>query len=352
MPLPQEEIVLVNGKVLSVEKVTGETYKEVTFKVKGGSSGRRDADKVRAVNHDLSSPSLDDYVLALEAMDGGKYVDAIQLLNEVLDDSRVIRSKPWVVQHSLNLQIRCMFSLADFEGVAVTVDKLLQKEPNTFFYAPALMAKAEAKALAGDRVGARSVYGQLSSEISAKELPERWAREAELGSLLLDDSVKGSAKMSKLQQLVEKNRNEFPTVASRANVEIGNIMVQNKDYDRAQNFFEDIVKGGQADDMVEAAAYSGLGDVYYQRGLNTEDLNEAKVHFKTAALNHLRVALTYKDQIRLVPRSLFYAAESYHRVGGEEGKFHSRRIAGRLVNAYPRSPWAPRVMEALNLRGG
>jgi hypothetical protein len=349
---PQDSLVLVTGKILEVKKITAETYKEVTFSLASGSSGRKSADQVLEVRHNYSSTLLNDYVSGMEAMDVGDFANAVGLFQDVLNDNRVMSKSRygWVKQHAMYRQARCMFALADFSGVSAKVKELLVAIPETFFYAPAMMLQAESSRLNQDVAGAKAAYQQLTKAVIDLGLPERWARESELALLLLDTSVKGKDLEVKLAGLAEKNIDQYPTVASRANVEIGNAMVEATQYDKAERFFKKIVISGAADDLTLASAYSGLGDVWFRRGLDNEDLGAAKVQYQEAALNHLRVVVMHKDAVSLVPRSHYYAAMALHRMNEELARLQSRQLASRLVRHYGKSSWTARLKQDLNLR--
>ena len=349
-----DELVLVSGKVMEVERVTSETYKEVVYKTLGGSDGRKSADQIQAITHDTGSPLLDDYVQAIELLDAGDFQQAIVILEEVLKDDRLIGKARygWVQQHALYQIARAYFSMGEVKTVAETVDRLLKVVPDTFFYGVALKLKAEALSLAGSNAEARKVFEQLSADVARLGLPERWEREAELGQILLDGALKGPALERKLAQLVEKNRGAHPTVASRANVEIGNSMIQQGDFAGAEQFFRRIIDSGQADDRTMAAAYSGVGDCAYQRGLVAADSGEASAGeaFKEAFLAHLRVITMHKDVVTQVPRSLYFAAMSFHRRGDEEDRARALQLAGYAGRHYPNSPWTAKVYEDLSIR--
>jgi len=348
MPQSQDEIVLVDGTTLQVDKIVSETFNEVTYK-RGKSEGRKPAEEVIEVRHAIGKSVLEDYAYAVEVMDSGEYANAIREFGVVLEDEKLLNRAGygWVRQHALFRQIRCMNSLADFAGVGATVDTLLAEVPDTFFYAPALLMKAQTKMDSGDKKAAEQVFKRLQNDVVSKGLPERWTREAELGLMLLDEKLAGAALERALQGLVEKNSDKYPTVAARARVEVGNAMVTNKDYDGARVFFNNIIKEGKGGDTVMAGAISGKGDCAYRQALSMDTLAEQKPYLEEAILDFLTVASVYREEVRLVPRAMYYAGDALKRVGDSGG---ARNVAGRLKRLFPGSGWKSKLFSELNLR--
>ncbi|MBT7012227.1 MAG: hypothetical protein HN961_04865 [Planctomycetes bacterium] len=346
--LPTDEIILTNGKVLEVDKIKTETYAEVTYK-KNGREGSKASDEIAELIHDLSASVLDDYASALETMELGEFSAAARRLTGVLEDKRVVDSSryAWVKQHAMFKKAQCISALADYKGTVSAIDELLLAVPGSYYYAPALMLKAESLKASGDNSGAEKIFKQLGDGVESKGLPARWGRESELGLLILDRALSGDAKQRALTGLAEKNAREYPTVAARARVEVGNAMIAAKNYSAANDFFRAIVDSGSADAGTEAAAYAGLGDCAYQRGLANEDLMAANLDYEEAALRHLYVATMHKSATRLVPRSLYVAAAALNRMGRKKD---AKSLASRLNKTYPRSTWTTKVKKELNLR--
>ncbi len=346
--LPTDEIVLTNGKVLVVDKIKSETYAEVTYK-KNGREGSKASDEIAELIHDLGASALDDYATAVETMDMGNFNAAARRLSGVLEDARVVDSKRygWVKQHAMYKKAQCISGLADYKGTVAAIDELLLAVPDSYYYAPALMLKAEALKASGDSAGAKKAFEQLAADVSSKGLPARWSRESELGLMILDSTMNGETKQRELTKLAEKNAREYPTVAARARVEVGNAMIASKNYAAANDFFLAIVDDGGADAGTEAAAYAGLGDCAYQRGLANEDLMAANLDYQEAALHHLFVATMHKHAVRLVPRSLYVAAAALNRMGRKKD---AKTLASQLNKTYPRSSWTTKVKKELNLR--
>ncbi|MDP6942271.1 MAG: tetratricopeptide repeat protein [Planctomycetota bacterium] len=349
--LPQEEIILMDGRILDVQRITGETYSEVTYKTATG-TGRKDAEQVRELKHAYGSRLLNTYADGRDLMVDEQYVVAIQAFNEVLEDKRLMTNKryAWVKGDTLFRQVRCMFTLGDFEGVVKFVDRLLSEVPDTFYYAPALMFKAEALELKGDESGARAAFEQMSADVVAKGLPARWEKESELGLLLLDKTKSGAGLRRTLEDLVALTEKSFPTVASRATAAIGLSFIEEEKYGKAEEFFESITANDGADDRTEASAFFGLGLCNYRRGLEMEDQDSAADTYFEANLNFLRVVTMYRDNVSLVPKSMYYSSLCFNRSGGSANRRKAISIAGRLLKRYPNSQWTAKVKRDLNLR--
>ncbi|MBC8327935.1 MAG: hypothetical protein H8E31_04230 [Planctomycetes bacterium] len=346
--LPQNEVVLVDGKVIPVQTIRTETFSEVTYKTVNGGDGRKDAHLVREVVHDTGSATLDDYVAALQLMENGDFLNAIQSFQMVLQDRSASSGRfSWTVQHCWYRIMLCASSDANYSGVVQAADQLLAAVPDTFFYGQALMMKADALAQRKDAAGAERAYRDLAAAVSTKGLPERWARESELGLVLLDKGLRGAAKRTKLDQIVARNGREYPTVAARANVEIGISYLDEEDLAKAEGFFQRILDEGNSDNMTEAYAWFGIAQVAYKRGLASDDATASRKFFFEGGLNFLRVALMYQEVIQLVPESLCQGAICFHRMGDTESKTKALKIRNRLTKRFPGSPQAKRCEEEL-----
>lgn len=348
--LPQNEIVLSDGKIIPVKSIVSETYSQVTYKTESGGDGRKDAHLVKEVHHDASARSLGDFAEGVDLQAAGDFLNAIQSFQEVLRDERLTNpsnSNYWSVQHSWYRIMKCSFSVANYQAVVEAADRLLAQVPDTFFFGQALLMKAEALHLKGDRKGAEAVYKELAAAVESKGLPERWARESELGLVLLDSGLSGAAKRTKLDQIVAKNAQVHPTVAAHANVEIGGSYLDEEDLDKADGFFRRILQEPGVDDRTEASAWFGLGQVAYRRGLASDDAAKSRDFFFEGALSFLRVALMHQDAVSLVPESLCLGGICFNRMGDTESKVKALRLKNVLEKRFPDSAQLKRLAEAL-----
>jgi len=199
----------------------------------------------------------------------------------------------------------------------------------------------------GDKKGAEKVFKRLQDDVVSKGLPQRWTREAELGLLLLNDKLKGAEKQRALQGLAEKNMAQFPSVAARARVEVGNALVEAGEYDEARIFFKEIIKEGKGGDSVIAGAISGKGDCAYRQALSMDSPADQKPFLEEAVLDFLTVASVYREEVRLVPRAMFFAGDALKRVGDSGG---ARAVATRLRQLFPDSGWKQQLFDILGLR--
>jgi len=346
-PQSGDQIVFLDGNVLQVERVLTENYTEITYR-KNSQEGKKPSDTVQEVRHSLTPRDLAEFRDAIAAMEDADYPLAIAAFNAVLADAELLGEAryAWVRQHALRNVMKCYAATGNMTQVAATADRLLKEVPDTFFYGHALLDKAQALQDKGDAAGAAAAYEQLLSDVSAKGLPEIWSREAELGLAI---GAKGGApadKQRKLEGLAEKNKDQYPSVANRARVEVGNAMVESEQFADAKARFQGIVNGGVADRETMASAYSGLGDCAYNLGLREQDLKKAPALFEEAALHFLRTAATYPEVYRLVPRALCHAGMSMRRMNNREDAI---AIANKLKRNYPNSEWKAKLFTDMGL---
>jgi len=346
-PQSGDQIIFLDGTVLQVERVLSETYTEVTYR-KGGQESKKASELVQEVRHNLSPRDLGDYKDAITAMEDSDYAKAVAAFNFVLNDKELQAEAryAWTRQHALNQLMSCYAATGNMAQVAATADRLLQEVPDTFFYGTALLTKAQALQDKGDSAGAAAAYQQLLTDVGAKGLPEIWSREAELGVAILAKGGAPADKQRKLEGLAEKNKDQYPSVANRARVEVGNAMVESEQFKDAKARFQSIVDGGLADRQTMASAYSGLGDCAYNLGLREQDAKKAAAFYEEAALHFLRTAATYPEAFRLVPRALCHAGMAMVRIQKREDAI---AIANKLKRNYPNSEWKAKLFQDMNL---
>lgn len=346
-PQAGDQIVRLDGTILTVDRVLTETFTEVTYK-RGSQEGKVSSDQVLEVVHSLAHRDVAEFKDAMEAKADADYPKAIAAFNSVLADRELWEEArhSWTRQHALFQIMNCYAATGNGEQVVAHADRLLQEVPDTFFYGHALTMKAQALFDRGNASGAESAFQQLQGDVKSKGLPELWAREAELGLAVLAKGGTPADKQRRLEGIAEKNKDSHPSVASRARVEVGNAMVEAEQYKDAKARFQAIVDSGKADRDTLAAAWSGLGDCAYNLGLREQEPKAAAVHFEEATLHYLRLAASYPEVFRLVPRALCHAGMSMVRIGKREDAF---AIANKMRRNYPSSEWKAKLFQDMNL---
>ena len=352
LPQSQDRLFLRSGQVLVVDRILTESYSEVTYR-KSGSDGRKPANEVLAMEHSTSGRAVSEYADALGLMQSGEFRRAIGRFEEALKN-KDLTSEPrydWAKAHSLWNVLNCSAALGDLNAIVATTDRLLTTAPDTFFYAPALLKKAEALQDKNDAKGAEAVYKQLQNDVSAKGLHEEVARKAELGLVLLDRSLAPADKQRRLEGIAEKNKADaaFADVANRARVEVGNAMVEAGQYKEAQSRFQGIINAGSTDAAILAGAYSGLGDCSFNLAVQAQgDSKKSSPLYEDAALNFLRVAATYPEVYRLAPRAMCFAGMAMNDMGKRSDAL---QMARKLKGNYPNSVWKQKLFSAMQLSG-
>ena len=342
------QLVLTDGSVLEVDKITAETYSEVSYK-NGSSAGRKDAADVAEVIHALGNSKLADYAAGVDSMKAGNYNDAVYSFRDVQADDKLLERSTyaWANQHARFREMRCLYALAQFEMVAQKADELIAAVPDTFFYAQALIMKAKSLSNMGDTSGAEAAYSMLNDKVVSMGLSKRWENEAELGLVLIDSKSNAQSKQRSLQGLAEKNADSYPSVAARARVEVGHAMVDGEEYEKAYNFFTAILEDETSTEAVLASAISGMGDCSYRQALALDSLDGQRPLLENAVLDFLTVASVYREHVEFVPRAMFFAGDALKRIGDPSS---AKKVASRLKKLFPGSSWKTKLFKELNIK--
>jgi hypothetical protein len=136
-------------------------------------------------------------------------------------------------------------------------------------------------------------------------------------------------------------------VAARARVEVGHAMVDGKEYEKAYNFFTEILEDENSSEAILASAISGMGDCSYRQALALDSLEEQRPLLENAILDFLTVASVYRENVEFVPRAMFYAGDAMKRIGDVAS---AKKVAGRLNSLFPGSSWKSKLFKELNLK--
>lgn len=343
-----DTIFLSNGQTIADVTVQTEELLNVSYK-DGNDTKMVASDKVLAIDFERMPQALDraessvkDQFLEDALLDFEAYVD------EVLESEKPLTRYKWSTAYAMNRSLELRAAMGDHKGAIAAADKLIAKAPDSRYLPGAYLKKAEAIHLQGKPQDAVKVVEELGTVISEQGLSERWELERDLAKLLYDDTVQAGQLQRGLEEIIARAGDESPVVRNRARVAIGEAQVAAGKLKEAEEAFSQVTADPKADDRTLAAAYTGLGDCLYQRGVDQNQSGEAGQEvLKQAIVNYMRVAVVYKSEVLYTPKAMFYAGRCYDQFQDVDSKERAQRLYTEVVRYFGGSSWAA---EANNFR--
>lgn len=340
-----DTITRTDGKVLKDIRITEEGLKDTTYK-KGSNTQSLASEDILSVVYEKKPRLVDE---ADQAWIDEDPFTALALFDDYADgqiNKRDSRNK-WAGPYAAWRSIEVCQLLDDVAGIIKRCDRLITSFPDSRFVPPAYLARADAQARSkSGSAAAQKSLNDLVKLVEQESLSQRWALDANLGLVLTDSSMKSSDKRDQLQSIADTAGSQFPTVANRAQVAIGETYISqidtaSEDKKRqlasdARRVFERIVADQKAERQTMAAAYTGLGTAQFHEGA----LGTDKELGREAFLNFMRVIVLYKEQSRYVAQSMFYAMLCLQGFEDEVSVQRSREMRFKLMQRYPESTWA------------
>lgn len=334
-----DTIYLVDGSSIEDAEVGKETYVQVEYRVDGKKKDVK-SDQVLRIEYEEKPPLVD---RGDDAATEGDVFQAISDLTTYSDGhfekGGEDRRFPWAPAYALGRLIELQDSVGNLDGVIAAADLLITKVPDARQTPGAHLAKAQSQARKGDAAGATKTLAALETLVQTAGLSRQWVLEVQLGRVVYDDALKGSARREKLRAVAVSAGSDFPVVASRANTFAGESLVEESKYTEAEAVFREVVDKGKADHSTLAAAYTGLGDCLMQRGQSSSG-EEKDALLKSALLAYMRVVVVYEDQTQYVPKAMFYAARIFDQTEDEASKDRAQRLYRKIMFRYEGSRWA------------
>ena len=337
-PAPADTIHLTDGKAIEDVDVDQETLQEVTYR---SGSKRESVPSAKVLSIDYSGmPQLVDR--ARLAASEGAFADAATDLRTYVDGFLAGNKREryqWAPAHAARRLIELNRMIGGADGVIEAADRLIESFPESRHVPAAYLARAEAQAAKGSADQAQRTLQQLEELVLSKSLSPRWRLEAQLAKVLYDPALKAAQKREALIRVSSEAGSEFPTVRNAADVAEAEVLLASKQVEDAERIFRRVIDDPKAGSATLAAAYTGLGDVLYQRAA-AKGGDEAKPIFRQALLAYMRVVVNHEDQIGYVPKALFYAGRSFDQIGDEGARDSARKLYIAVVRDYPGSSWA------------
>lgn len=336
-----DTIYLLDGKSLTDVKVSGETFKEISYK-DGSKAKTVKTDNVLRIEFSAKSPIVD---RADTAAADGQVLEALDDLTVYVEGFIESGKRPryaWEPAYAMYRLVELNEIIGDVQGLIQAADKLIANETTaeSRHVPQAFLAKAEAQFRDGNEAGAKKTLKDFLNLIQAKSLSRRWQIEHKLASHLFDTSLKGKALRDKLDAISDQAGSEFPTVRNRADVAVGESFIASKKFKEAEEIFTDVTANPQADPRTLAAAYTGLGDCLFKRAVDTRDDKAKQDLIVGAAKAYMRVVVVYKDQTLYAPKAMFWAGRVFDESSGEGDKEKAQQLYLKVMREYRGSSWA------------
>ena len=177
--------------------------------------------------------------------------------------------------------------------------------------------------------------------VESKGLSRRWQLELDLARLVYSADLKGEKLRGRLEEVATQASADFPTVRNRADVAVAESFLAEKKLDEAAEIFERITRDPQADDRTLAAAYTGHGDCLFTKGVAMASAGEnPDAVFMEAILSYMRVVVVYKQELRYVPKAMFYAGRVYQQFEDEESQDRAQKLYVGVLRNFRETKWA------------
>ena len=333
-----DTIYLTNGKTIADVQVQSELLDLVTYRE---GRERRDvrSDEVLAIEY-AQKPRLVDQAEA--ALADENYAAAADDLEQFIADtlSKPPRRYPWSPAYAMYRLVELYETVQEVDLMVTAADKLIANAGDSRYAPLVYLKKADALYDHGKGNAARKTLDDFGQLVSQQRLGRRWELEHELRTLLYDDSLTGGPRMDKLEDVADRAGAQYPVVRNRAEVARGEALFKAKRSKDAEKVFRDVTSDPKADVRTLAAAFVGLGDCLYQRAGAISDDEERLEVLREALFAYMRVVVVYKQELRYVPKAMFYAGRSFDLIGDEQSKDRAQALYNRVYRTFKGTRWA------------
>lgn len=319
---------VVTEGLLSVQYKTNKRQQEVG------------SDKVLMIEFDRS-PQLVDRAEAALADD--QHLTAVDDFEEYI--AGVIDKPPsrykWAPAYAMYRVVEINETMGKFDEVVKAANRLLEREPDSRYVPMAFLKKAAALSEENKESAVEKTLDQLGQIVASKGLSKRWQLELDLARLVYTANLGGAKLRDRLEEVATKASAEFPTVRNRADVAAAESFLAEKKLDEAAEIFERITRDPQADDRTLAAAYTGHGDCLFTKGVAMASAGEDPTAvFREALISYMRVVVVYKQELRYVPKAMFYAGRVYQQFEDQKSQDRAQKLYVGVLRNFKGTKWA------------
>ncbi|GEM_PF-6959125 len=230
----------------------------------------------------------------------------------------------------------------------------LEFAPKSRFSLQARLELARCHRLAGDLQGGLKVLDAFSKRILDETLPVKWdalVQIERIRTLLAGGKPRDAAPLvdGAARSLAEIQPKTDEVRAYQVELKFleGKTKIESKDYSGAQAYYQALLDKSPKDPDIRAAAYAGLGETCYARGMakkSVKDLWEAYFHFGRAYV------LDIRDR-EMGARVLYYQGATLLALGplkaGRESAATAKGYFNQVIKFFPMSDFAALAAEKL-----
>jgi TolA-binding protein len=346
LPAFADTIQRIDGERIEDCTILEEGLRELVYKPARGAEARLAAEEVISVEYKRMPKPLEE---AATAVSDGKFGEAEDSLEAYLAELPAEGDKrfKWAPAYAAFRLIEVRNTLGDLAGAASAADQMIKAHTDSRYLPQAYLLRAQALRQLDKHKQALEGLAAFEALIREKQLAPALELECRLAKALVDPALKGVAKRDQIQIVIDALGAQPSPALARAKAALGEAFLEEalspgsaqsaKLFEQAAQTFHSVVAAELADDASLAAAYTGLGECDYQRGVG----KERKPELVRSALKHfLRVVELYGDQSLYVPRALFMAGRCFDGLEDPTSRARAQSLYRRLASDYPGSHWA------------
>lgn len=342
----------IDGERIEGCTIVEEGLREVVYKkTPGGADARLSTEEVVSVEYSRMPKPLEE---AATAIDDGKFGEAAESYAAYLAELPPEGDKrfKWAPAYAAFRLIEVRSTLGELAAASSAADQLIKSHPDSRYLPKAYLLRAQLLRLQEKPKQALEGLAAFEALIREKQLAPALELECRLAKALVDPALKGVAKRDQIQLVIEALGAQPSPALARARAALGEAFLEEalaqsgaqgaKLFEQAEATFKTVAASEFADDASLAAAYTGLGECDYQRGLG----KERKPELVRSALRHfLRVVELYGDQSMYVPRALFMAGRCFDGLEDPTSRARAQMLYERLAADYPGSSWTTQAKQ-------
>ena len=329
--------------------ISSETLDEVRYERAGsGRSESRPTRLVVAVVYGSGGAAYDD---ARDALARGDLTNAVNLFSAASSE----KEPGWVAAHALLGLAEAQALSGRTNEALATMDQFLADYPEHRLVGRALLQAARYASTAGDKARADADVQKVIGLVNGGKLTADWAARAQIekGQNLLDagdasgagtafTAAQGAARNG-LANLGDREdlKPELERLALQARSGQGSALLAGGDLNGARTYFDNLMRDGQDDPAIRAAALNGKAEADFKDDGRLKD----------AQYGFARVAVLGAGSADEHAKALYYLGQCCLALGeaGEEknGREKATQYFKDVERRYPASRWARLAREAL-----